>query len=347
MIGGDLTQITDEEARALARWARAGDRDVGDKLILSHMWAVRLAASRARNLPVPWDELVEVGTLALVELAREWDLSHPVKFRRCVGIRARWAMALEARERCSAVSMPVECRFARDDERDERRLGRAVLDAAIAGRRPVARPDSTPGGPPLADVARAHPAPSRESRVAAVARRARLAAAIDEHLKALRPEQRAVLALYHGLGGEALGVPEIAARLGRDESGVRDSLAAAWRILRDRMARTEDAPPGVPAPDGSPPRYVGRPASVKLRKVASHPSIYRTRSETFVAKVRVGLGDARSFARLGPFRTIEEAIAAWDARVAEREAARPRRTRTGGSPRSGNPARGGGSGSTG
>jgi RNA polymerase sigma-32 factor len=73
--------LTEEHERELIeRWQSAADRAALDKLVLAHVRMVVAQAHRYRSFDMALDDLVQEGSVGLMEATRRFDLSHGVRF---------------------------------------------------------------------------------------------------------------------------------------------------------------------------------------------------------------------------------------------------------------------------
>jgi len=135
-------------ARKLLRAARRGDRGARERLVLANLTLVRSVASRYRGLGLPFDDLVQEGSLGLLDAIDHYDLTRSADFERYARFRIRRAIRNALTEQTRLVRLPkhiVERR--RAIERTE-----AQLTAAANGRRPTPSQLAAVTGLPLAAV---------------------------------------------------------------------------------------------------------------------------------------------------------------------------------------------------
>jgi RNA polymerase primary sigma factor len=135
-------------ARKLLRAARRGDRGARERLVVANLTLVRSVASHYRGLGLPFDDLVQEGSLGLLEAIDHYDSARSADFERYARFRIRRAIRNALTEQTRLVRLPkhiVERR--RTIERTE-----AQLTAAANGRRPTPSQLAAVTGLPLAAV---------------------------------------------------------------------------------------------------------------------------------------------------------------------------------------------------
>lgn len=135
-------------ARKLLRAARRGDRGARERLVVANLALVRSVASRYRGLGLPFDDLMQEGSLGLLEAIDHYDLTRSADFERYARFRVRRAIRNALTEQTRLIRLPkhvVERR--RTIERTE-----AQLTAAANGRRPTPSQLAAVTGLPLAAV---------------------------------------------------------------------------------------------------------------------------------------------------------------------------------------------------
>jgi RNA polymerase primary sigma factor len=217
----------------LVRAAQRGEPRSRELLVASHLGLVRSVAARYRDLGLPFDDLVQEGSLGLLDAVDHFDRRHGCSFESYARFRVRRAIRNALTDQARVIRLPkqmVERR--RAIARAEARLAAersgspptpaqlaadtglpvaAVLDARSAGLEPMSlhqplRPDSSSslesviadpdaGDPELAAI---------EHEQAEILRAA---------LGSLPERQRRVVTLRWGLGGQPLTNAEIASEL--------------------------------------------------------------------------------------------------------------------------------------
>jgi RNA polymerase sigma factor (sigma-70 family) len=284
----------DREAkeRRLIRAARRGDRGARERIVAAHLGLVRGVASRYRGCGLPFDDLVQEGSIGLLEAIDHFDPRRGMSFAAYGRFRVRRAIRNALSDQARLIRLPrhvVERQrlLAGTEERLAAAGGRIPgpaevaaatglsLDTVLAARAGDAPPlsldaPSTPDGAPLEaavpDATAADPEQLLLSREQADGLRAAVAA--------LPARRRRVVERMYGLEGEPQTVSDVAAELQLSRQRVRTmartaihelhcSFAAA--DLNDALARS----PQSAAPT-SRPRYplvregVGASASVAV-----------------------------------------------------------------------------------
>jgi RNA polymerase primary sigma factor len=239
--------------RRLLRAARRGDRGARERLIVCHLGLVRGIASRYRDLGMPFDDLVQEGSLGLLDAIDRYDPSHQTGFDTFARFRVRRAIRNALTDQARLVRLPkqvVERRRLLD--RAEARLtaakGRAPtpmelaaatalsLDAVLEARTAAITPMSldepaAPDGSPLAGLVADALAsdPEREALAADEAERVRNAVA------RLSPRQRQIVSRHFGLDGGEVDVATVAAGLHLSERRTRTIEHDALHQLADEL----------------------------------------------------------------------------------------------------------------
>ena len=120
--------------RRLLQAAQAGDRRSREQLATSHLGLVRSVASRYRDLGLPFDDLVQEGSLGLLEAIDRHDPSRGMPFDGYARFRIRRAIRNALTDQARLIRLPkqiVQRRRAIDD-------AEARLAAEAAGRPPTA-----------------------------------------------------------------------------------------------------------------------------------------------------------------------------------------------------------------
>jgi RNA polymerase sigma factor (sigma-70 family) len=239
--------------RKLLRAARRGDRGARDRLITCHLGLVRRIASRYRDLGMPFDDLVQEGSLGLLEAIDRYDPSRQAEFEVFARFRVRRAIRNALTDQARLVRLPkqvVERRRLLD--RAEARLtaakGRAptpvelaaatalsleaVLEARTAAITPMSLDEpAAPDGSPLAGLVADGLAsdPECEALAADEAERVRNAVA------RLSPRQRQIVSRHFGLDGGEVDVATVAAELHLSERRTRTIEHDALHQLADEL----------------------------------------------------------------------------------------------------------------
>lgn len=216
----------------LLRAAQRGDPYSREMLVASHLGLVRSVASRYRDLGLPFDDLVQEGSLGLLDAIEQYDRSLRSSFESYAGFRVRRAIRNALTDQARLIRLPkqmVERR--RAIARAEARLaaeasGRpptpaelavdtgltvaAVVDARSAGIAPISLDQPVlPDGSSLAAVV-ADPE-AGDPALAAIEHdeTEQLRAALER----LPERQRRTLSLRWGIGGVPMSNAEVATEL--------------------------------------------------------------------------------------------------------------------------------------
>ena len=246
--------------RRLLRAAQSGDRRSREQLVTSHLGLVRSVASRYRDLGLPFDDLVQEGSLGLLEAIDRYDPSRGMPFDGYARFRIRRAIRNALTDQARLIRLPkqvVERRRAIDDA--EARLaaeaaGRpptplelaaatglsvaAVLNARSAGLAPVSLDEPVlPDGSPLARVVADPEAADPELRALEHEQAELLRAALES----LPNRQRHIVNLRWGISGAPMSNAELAAELElsprRTQTIGRDALYQLKAALEPREAQ--------------------------------------------------------------------------------------------------------------
>ena len=242
------------QQRKLLRAARRGDRGARDRLITAHLRLVRRIAMRYRGLGLPVDDLVQEGSIGLLEAIDRYDPGKQNDFEAFARFRIRRAIRNALTDQARLVRLPqqiVERRrmLAKEEARVAAANGRAptppelaaisgltlrsVLDARRAAINPlsldsVAAPDGSTLETLVADAAA--PDPEHETLSSERARLVRGA------VRRLPLRHRRVVRRRFGFTGEETAIAALAAELGLSERRVRtieqDALFSLGETLR-------------------------------------------------------------------------------------------------------------------
>ena len=125
----------------LLRAAQRGDPTARDRLVRTHLTAVRQIASRYQGLGLPLEDLLQEGALGLLEAIDQYDPRRGASFETYARFRIRRAVRNALTEKGRLIRLPkqiVERRRALDQ-------AEAELSAAASGRTPT--PASSPQRP--------------------------------------------------------------------------------------------------------------------------------------------------------------------------------------------------------
>jgi RNA polymerase primary sigma factor len=225
--------------RKLLRAARRGDRGARERLVVSHLGLVRGVASRYRDLGMPFDDLVQQGSLGLLDAIDRYDSCRAADFEAFARFRIRRAIRNALNDQARLVRLPkqvVERR--RTLARTEAMLTganrraptpaelaaatglslAAVLEARTAAITPVSLDElAAPDGSMLASLVADAAAPDPE-RQALAAEEARL---VRDAVARLSPRQREVVSRHFGFDGDEAGVAAVAGDLHLSERRTR------------------------------------------------------------------------------------------------------------------------------
>ena len=216
----------------LLRSAQRGDPSSRELLVASHLGLVRSVASRYRDLGLPFDDLVQEGSLGLLDAIDQYDRSHGSSFENYAGFRVRRAIRNALTDQARMIRLPkqlVERR--RAIARAEARLaaeasGRpptpaqlaadtgltvaAVVDARSAGIAPISLDEPVlPDGSSLAAVVSDPEAGDPALTAIEHEETEKLRAALEK----LPERQRRILSLRWGIGGAPRSNAEVATEL--------------------------------------------------------------------------------------------------------------------------------------
>lgn len=253
-----------DRARRLLRAARRGDHGARERLVSSNLALVRSVAARYRDLGLPFEDLVQEGSLGLLDAIDHYDPSRGAAFESYARFRIRRAIRNALTEQVRLIRLPkhvVERR--RTVERAEARLtaandGRrptasqlaavtglsvtAVLEARTAGVAPTSLDVPVlPDGAPL-ESAVVDPA-ARDPELEALAHeRTEL---LHTALARLPERQRRIVKRHFGLDGAPQTTVELAAELElsprRTQAIERDALYELRALLERRGERATGA----------------------------------------------------------------------------------------------------------
>jgi RNA polymerase sigma factor (sigma-70 family) len=229
--GSSFAEVSRREARLL-RSAQRGDRGACERLVLSNVGLVRSVASRYRDLGLPFEDLVQEGSLGLLEAIEHYDPCHGTSFDGYARFRVRRAIRNALTDQARLIRLPkqvVERRRAIDHAEAElaaAAAGRAptaaqiaaatglsvaaVLDARSAGLVPLSLDEPVlPDGSSLASVVADPEAADPELNVLEHEQTELLNAALED----LPDRQRRVIARRWGIGATPRSNAELAAEL--------------------------------------------------------------------------------------------------------------------------------------
>ena len=236
--------------------ARRGDRQAREQLIAGYLAVVRSIAFRYRDLGVPVDDLVQEGSVGLLESIDRYDSARGVGFESFARFRIRRAIRNALTEQSRLIRLPkqiVERRRAIDraDAELSAATGRSPTPAELArvvglspsdvvatrsiGIRPASLDQAVleDGSPFEAFVAdRAARDPMDETVEREEARE------VDRAVAQLSPRQRELLSRHFGVGREAQELAEVAHALHVSQQRARAIEQDALYKLRTRLEPT-------------------------------------------------------------------------------------------------------------
>lgn len=92
----------------LVRAAQRGDPHFRDLLVASHLGLVRSVASRYRDLGLPFDDLVQEGSLGLLDAIDQYDRSHGSSFESYARFRVRRAIRNALTDQARLIRLPKQ-----------------------------------------------------------------------------------------------------------------------------------------------------------------------------------------------------------------------------------------------
>lgn len=237
----------------LLRAAQRGDAGARAKLVTANAGLVRSIAAHYAGSGLPFEDLVQEGSIGLLEAVGRFDFCRDVPFEAFAAFHIRRAVRNALTERARLIRLPkgivqrrralalVDAEFvaahgrpAEDAELAEL-TGIAVADVASAREAPAATLSldgaASPGAAPLADVVAGNAVDPED----AVIRRDE-ARTIRDAVHALPPRERIVVTRRWGLDGPALSTATIAGDLGVSPQRANRVATDALYHLRDALA---------------------------------------------------------------------------------------------------------------
>jgi len=229
--GPDFSARSARNTRLL-RAAQRGDPRSREVLVASHLGLVRSVASRYRDLGLPFDDLVQEGSLGLLDAIDRYDRRRGCSFESYARFRVRRAIRNALTDQARLVRLPkqmverrraiarAEARLAAEASGDRPTSAELaadtglsvddVVDARSAGLAPISldqpiRPDGSSLESVMADPDGGDPELTAIEHEQANLLRAALARLPDR--------QRRIVSLRWGIGGDPLTNAEIAAEL--------------------------------------------------------------------------------------------------------------------------------------
>lgn len=203
--------LSRREEQALARRARAGDKQAFDHLVMHNIRLVYSVARRYSPGPLPLDDLVQEGMLGLIRAAEKFDPDRGFKFSTYAVWWIRQAVQRGLQQKARTIRVPAHLR---DQVPDALSLDRLRSDGDSVGEAAVRRDVATDFSEQAIDRAELYGALAR-----------------------LPEQSRQVLTLRYGFeGGVELSQAEIGRRLGVSRERVRRLEADALKALREVLA---------------------------------------------------------------------------------------------------------------
>lgn len=262
------------------RAAQRGERRAREQLLSSKLGLVRSVALRYRDLGVPFEDLVQEGSIGLLEAIDHYDPSHDASFDSFARFRVRKAIRNALTDQARLIRLPkqiVERRRAlhrAEAEFAAAAAGRAptpaqlaaatglsvaaVLRARSAGQAPISLDEPVlPDGSPLASVIADPQAVDPELKALECEQRELLNTAIEN----LPERQRRVIGRRWGMGAAQRSNAEVAAEL---DLSPRRTQTIGQDALYELRAALERATVGAADPRKAPPVW-GPQAEVSAR----------------------------------------------------------------------------------
>ena len=183
----------------LLRAAQRGDPYSREMLVASHLGLVRSVASRYRDLGLPFDDLVQEGSLGLLDAIEQYDRSHRSSFESYAGFRVRRAIRNALTDQARLIRLPKQM----VERRRAIARAEARLAAEASGRPPTPAELAVDTGLTVAAVVDARSAGIEHDETE------QLRAALER----LPERQRRTLSLRWGIGGVPMSNAEVATEL--------------------------------------------------------------------------------------------------------------------------------------
>jgi RNA polymerase primary sigma factor len=249
----EARHMTRQEDAKLLRAAKRGDRSARERIVAGHLRSVRAIAGRYRDLGLPVDDLVQEGSLGLLDAIDQYDARRGADFEAYARFRVRRAIRNALTEQSRVIRLPkqiVERRRAID--RVEAGLigatGRVPTPAELAvatGLSPAAVIETRTIGSNLLSLDQPvlPDGSTLETVVAdASARNPELetvdheqAHLVEDAVAHLPKRQREVVSRHFGLGRDAEQIADVAAELHVSQQRARAIERDALYALRERL----------------------------------------------------------------------------------------------------------------
>lgn len=246
--------------RKLFRAARRGDRGARERLVISHLGLVRSLASRYRDLGLPFDDLVQEGSLGLLDAIDHYEPGRGPEFGSYARFRVRRAIRNALTDQARLIRLPKQVvERQRAIERAEARLTAAaggaptpaqlaaatglsvaaVLEARSAALAPISLDEPVLAHGSSFDSIVADPAAPDPELEALEHEQAEL---LNAALEQLPERQRRVVRCHWGLGGVPRSNAELAAELKLSPRRTQTIGRDALYELRAALEPAEAAP---------------------------------------------------------------------------------------------------------
>jgi RNA polymerase primary sigma factor len=238
---------------SLLRAAQHGDRRARERLVARYLTVVRSVAGRYRGFGLPYDDLVQEGSLGLLEAVEQYDAQRGAEFEAYARFRIRRAIRNALTEKSRLIRLPKQiverrrtiertesrltaarCRKPTDTEvasvtgltEDAVALTREIATAPVSLDQPVL-PDGSTLETVLADRSAADPATETIGHEQATQ--------VDAAVEHLPPRHREIVARHFGIGRAPEEMAKVAADLHLSQQRVRTIERDALYRLRDEL----------------------------------------------------------------------------------------------------------------
>jgi RNA polymerase primary sigma factor len=237
----------------LLRAAQKGERRARERIVSDHLGIVRSLAARYRDLGLPLDDLVQEGSLGLLDAIDGYDAERGIDFEAYARFRVRRAIRNALTEKSRLIRLPkqiVERRrvieraeatltAARGRSPTPGELGEAtgLSRAAVVETRSIAAGMVSLDQPVLPDGSTLETVVADSSAVdpevdAVEHMQAQL---VDEAVADLPPRQREIVSRHFGIGCTPEEIAEVASALHLSQQRTRTIERDALYALRDRL----------------------------------------------------------------------------------------------------------------
>jgi RNA polymerase primary sigma factor len=243
------------EDAGLLRRARSGDRRARNRLVARYLGVVRSLAAHYRDLGLPYDDLVQEGSVGLLEAIDDYDARRGTSFEAYARFRIRRAMRNALTDTSRLIRLPkqvverrraierTEARFAaargRPPSVEEIAAATGLSAHAITDVRDVGASPVSLDRPVLADGSTLESLlpdqAARDPEVEAVENE--LAQRVDDAVVHLPPRQHEIVSRHFGIGRAAEDVADVAADLHLSQQRTRTIERDALYRLRDELER--------------------------------------------------------------------------------------------------------------